>query len=69
MGDFTAHPLQAGVITSTSQTPDAPGTTPLPTTPVTSGTSETYVMQPAGQYGYYCLAHGALGMKGAIFVE
>jgi plastocyanin len=69
-GDFSTHPLQGGVATSATDTPAAPGTTPLPTTtPMSMGTTATFTMQPAGAYGYYCAVHVSFGMQGAIFVQ
>lgn len=69
-GSFSSHPLQGGVIVGTTATPAAAGSTPLPTTALSTGTTASFVMQPAGTYGYYCQFHGvADGMMGAIIVE
>jgi plastocyanin len=69
-GMFASHPLQAGVIVGTTATKAAAGTTPLPTTAMSTGTTAMFTMQPAGTYGYYCAFHGVTdGMEGAIIVQ
>ncbi|AKF11097.1 cupredoxin domain-containing protein [Sandaracinus amylolyticus] len=69
LGDFSAHPLRAGRVIAGTPTPDAEGTTPLPTTTHAGGSSASFVMSPAGAYGYYCVPHATIGMVGTIFVE
>jgi plastocyanin len=69
-GAFTFHPLLAGEVTGGVTVPAASGTTPLPTTAVSGGTTATFAMTPAGAYGYFCTMHALLyGMTGAIYVE
>lgn len=68
-GNFTFHPLLAGLVQGAVLTPAAAGTTPLPTTAQSTGTSATFTLTPAGEYGFYCAVHATLGMSGAIFVE
>jgi plastocyanin len=69
-GDFTTHPLQAGVIANGTATPATAGSSPLPTTAMATGTTATFTITPAGTYGYYCTVHGvADGMEGAIIAE
>jgi plastocyanin len=68
-GAFTFHPLLAGLVEGLVLTPAAAGSTPLPTSALSTGTTATFTMTPAGAYGYYCTAHATLGMNGAIFVE
>jgi plastocyanin len=68
-GSFSFHPLQAGTVSGAVATPAAAGTTPLPTSPVSTGTTASFVVAPVGAYGYYCTLHATFGMNGAIFVE
>jgi plastocyanin len=68
-GNFTVHPLQAGVIANGTATPATTGT-PLPTTALNTGTTAMFTIQPAGTYGYYCTVHGVTqGMDGAIIAQ
>jgi plastocyanin len=61
MGPFATHPLAGGV----DGVKDA--TSPIKETK--SGTMSTFDKLPAGAYGFFCEAHDAAGMNGAIFVE
>ncbi|MBK9260855.1 MAG: hypothetical protein IPM54_13675 [Polyangiaceae bacterium] len=64
-GDFAESPLQGGVVVS--GVPVAASTGPF--VPVTStGTSKAFTMPSPGTYPYYCIIHGTLGMRGAVFV-
>ncbi|UJR85491.1 cupredoxin domain-containing protein [Sandaracinus amylolyticus] len=69
VGNFSSHPLQAGRVIGGTLVPDAAGTTPLPTAPHGSGDTASFVMSPAGAYGYYCVPHATVGMVGTIFVD
>lgn len=55
--------LQAGMAQST-----APLTGPLLTAP-NATYAVSFAAAPAGTYGYYCMPHLALGMKGKVVVE
>lgn len=61
MGSFATHPLAGGV------DGQADATSPIKET--MTGTEVTFDNLPAGSYGFFCEAHDALGMHGAIFAE
>jgi plastocyanin len=68
-GPFMFHPLLAGVVQAGQMIPQPSGT-PLPTTPLNTGTTATFTMSSAGNDPYYCNFHGAsLNMNGAILVR
>jgi plastocyanin len=64
-GDFAVHPLTGGIVVGGTAMPASSG----PFTPATtSGTSALFTPTTAGSYPFYCDAHGASGMTGALFV-
>jgi plastocyanin len=63
-GDFTAHPLEAGVAPGAGGTGSADN--PIPST--STGSSLTVAFPTAGTYPYFCVRHASLGMYGAIRV-
>lgn len=63
-GDLAFHPLRAGTIVNNVRTPQAGN--PIPST--SSGNTVSVTFAAAGAWGYYCNAHWASGMKGAIYV-
>jgi plastocyanin len=63
--DFAMHPLAGGEVKGTTKSED-------PSSPIQSatvGSVASFTFPNAGGYGYYCDAHFAEGMYGAIFVE
>lgn len=62
-GDFSAHPLTAGTVSSGTATPQSGS-------PITNGTgtSATFAFPTAGTFPYYCGVHFSAGMTGAIYV-
>jgi plastocyanin len=63
-GDFARHPLVGGAVVDGVAQPD-------PASPFDrhdTGTARTWSMAGAGTFGYYCDAHAALGMAGAVVV-
>ena len=65
-GSFTTHPLRPGLA------PSQPGGTASPNNPIqsmSSGNSAQFAFANAGTYPYYCSAHEAQGMFGAIQVR
>jgi plastocyanin len=66
MGDFAPHPLVGGRIVGTTAEPQG---APNPFGVTSSGTSASFVLGTAGEFGFYCQAHAVSnGMKGAAFV-
>jgi plastocyanin len=65
-GTFSSHPLAGGTVNGSTEMPDAGS----PFMPVTStGPSKAFTLPVAGDYGFYCDNHGAIGMRGAVFVR
>lgn len=64
-GNFVGHNLEGGTATAGALTPDA--SSPIPTTK--SGAEVSVPFPTAGSYPYYCIQHGKIGMKGAVFVQ
>ncbi|MET0594138.1 MAG: plastocyanin/azurin family copper-binding protein [Polyangiaceae bacterium] len=65
-GNFASHPLVGGEVVGTTGTPDRGS--PIPET--NSGTELKFtLMSITAAYPFYCSAHVASGMMGAIFVE
>ncbi len=71
VGQFAVHPLYGGTATDSKETPD-------PSSPIKETTADAMGMAPpdvtftfpnAGAFPFYCLPHGTLGMRGAVFVE
>lgn len=63
--NFQSHPLVGGEVVGVTEMPDP--NSPIPATSM--GMELTVAFPDAGSYGYYCDAHSASGMVGAIFVE
>ena len=64
-GSFLQHPLLGGSVLAGTPVADIAG----PFVPVTnSGNSRTFGMATAGDFPYYCVAHGFGGMAGAVYV-
>jgi plastocyanin len=64
-GSFLQHPLLGGSVLAGTPVADIAG----PFVPVTaSGNTHTFAMATAGDFPYYCVAHGFSGMAGAVYV-
>ncbi|UQA59735.1 plastocyanin/azurin family copper-binding protein [Polyangium aurulentum] len=63
--DFAPHPLVGGVVKDGTRSEDE--SSPIQST--ASGSVASFTFPNAGGYGYYCDAHFAEGMYGAIFAE
>jgi plastocyanin len=63
-GLFVRHALEGGVATSETLTPDP--SSPIPAT----DTGETLLVtfDTAGEFPYYCVPHGRIGMTGTVHV-
>lgn len=65
VGNFSSHPLLGGEIVDGVRVPATSG--PFATV-TNSGTMKSFTMSSTGTYPYYCTAHWAGGMIGAVFV-
>ena len=63
-GDFSFHPLRAGLIVDGMPTGQAGN--PIP--PTSNGVSVSATFPAAGTFGFYCNFHWPNGMKGAVYV-
>ena len=65
-GDFVMHPLRGSAIRGTTTG------NPIPTTPISTGSSMPFTFPTSGFYAYYCAFHGADDsdfMNGVIWVN
>ena len=61
-GPFASHPLAGG-----NSPPTVDTTSPI--TETKTGTTATFNIANAGNFGFFCEFHQSLGMKGAIFAQ
>ena len=63
-GEFARHALEGGVATNETLTPDP--SSPIPATD--SGETLLVTFASVGEFPYYCVPHGRVGMRGVIHV-
>jgi len=64
-GDFSSHPLRGGQIIDGTEVPDFGS--PIPSVSVGT-TTASFLIAPAGVYGFYCAYHGLFGESGVFDV-